>query len=184
MEIKNGLIQDVSRLLALDYKIFPKEWHLSEHFVKQILTKNPETYRVLYDLDKIKGYYCLYPLSKKPYEMLLAGNLRETALLDYVTDYFHPKEVYLYFFTLIVDIHDPLHKQYTKNLIQDIGKTLGCLEEKGIRISEIGAISITQEGDRILQRMGLCFTEDISEILGTRALVYRCKLSELKISLD
>jgi len=184
MQIENGTIHEVSKILALDYKTFPKQWHLSEYFVQQVLIKNTEIYRVLHDLDKVKGYYCLYPLPKKPYEMLLAGNLKETELLDNIFDYSNPKDVYLYFFTLIVDVHDPLRKQYAKSLIQDIGKTLYSLADKGINIIEIGAIAISKDGERILRRMGMRFIEDISIKLQTRALIYRCKLSDLHITIN
>lgn len=184
MKVKNGAIRDVPNLLALDYAIFPEDWHLPVSFVEKIIRKNPNIYRVLHVMDKIKGYYCLYPMLREPYDLLLKGELKETDLERFIVDYTKPREVCLYLLTIIVDINDPSRKQYSKCLIHDIPQTLKSTSDKGMKIEEMGAIAISTDGERILKRLGMEPKEDISEKLGTRGIVYRCGLSDLKVIPD
>ncbi|KNY30279.1 hypothetical protein [Pseudobacteroides cellulosolvens] len=181
MIITNATAQDVHDMLQLDYKYFPEEWHLSEEWVKEAIQINPNIYRVIKSNGQIKGYYCFYPISRGPYEKLLSGVIHECDLLDYLHDYMNPCEVYLYLLSIIVDINDPIHKSYTRQLIKDIPKLLDIINSKGITVKEIGAIAISDDGVRILRKMGLTETDNLSMQMATKFIVYRGKLPGLTI---
>ncbi|SFB09865.1 MULTISPECIES: hypothetical protein [unclassified Bacillus (in: firmicutes)] len=146
--------EDIKGMLDLNYKIYPEEWHVSEDYVAEIMDKNPEVYNVVKVNDEIKGIYSLFPLNQHTYEGILNGTLEEGNLSEHLLDYDSPKEVYIYFISLIVDIHDPMRKEFAKKIIRDIPKELQRLKEKGIEIKEIGAIAITEEGENVLTRIG------------------------------
>lgn len=181
MIISDGTVQDVHEMLQLDYKIFPKEWHLSEKWVREIIMINPHIYRVIRSEGHIKGYYCFYPIPREPYERLLSGEIHEYDIVSYLLNYTSPCEAYLYFLTIIVDINDPNHKTYARQLIQDIPKFLNIIMSKGVTVKEIGAIAISEAGIRILGRMGLTQTLDLSLKMGTRFIVYKGKPCDLII---
>ena len=67
---------------------------------------------------------------------------------EFILNYTNPTSVYLYFVTLIVDIHDARRKEYARKLIEDIPLELKRLKDKGMDIKEIGAFAVSPEGKR------------------------------------
>lgn len=170
--------KDVDAMLSLNYAIYPKEWHVTNNYVEQIMQKNSEVYNVLRTADGIKGIFSIFPLSKVIYEQILHGLLEEEKLSQCILSYDDPKHVCLYFISLIVDIHDPLRKQYAKSIIQAIPKELRRLEELGITIDEVGAIAISNDGNRILKRLGFTISEQV-EFFDQKLNVYRAQLDDI-----
>jgi hypothetical protein len=153
---------DIAGMLELNYKIYPKEWHVSTDYVHNIMKINKEVYRVVKQGELVKGIYSLFPLEKSIYEKVLAGQIEEGQLDNYLLNYMAPKDVFLYFISFIVDIYDQNKKAYTKALLKDMRDRLNGFEAKGIKIMEVGAIAISEDGQRILRRIGFQLVDRVS----------------------
>lgn len=171
--------EDIKGMLALNYKIYPKEWHVTEKYVAEIMDKNPEVYNVVKVNNEIKGIYSLFPLNQHTYEGILNGTLEEGNLSEHLLDYNSPKEVYIYFISLIVDIHDSMRKEFAKIIIRDIPKELNRLKEKGIVIKEVGAIAITEEGENVLTRIGFTKMSNHLDMYNNSYPVLRASVADI-----
>ncbi|WP_416149089.1 hypothetical protein ACM26V_23030 [Salipaludibacillus sp. HK11] len=163
ISIENPKKEDITAMLELNYKIYPKEWHVSKEFVLNIMSKNSSVYRTLKVNGEIKGIYSLFPFSKGVYENILNGKLDESELDEFLLDYEVPKEIYLYLISMIVDIHDQDYKKYTKTIIKDLRKQLKWIKRQGMTIKEVGAIAISDDGKRILHKLGFHRGKDLVE---------------------
>ncbi|MED4534716.1 hypothetical protein [Metabacillus fastidiosus] len=156
--LKEGVItaglKDIESMLLLNDKIYPKEWHVSPEYIKEIMLRNPEVYKIFKTPAGVKGIYGLFPLSKTNYTAVLEGRIEETEIREYLLDYTNPTTVYLYLVTIIVDVDDARRKEYASKIIKDIPLELKCLKEKGIDIKEIGAFAVSPEGEKILPKIG------------------------------
>lgn len=144
----------IDEMLALNYAIYPEEWHVGRPFVEAVMAKNPQVYNILRTPAGVKGIFSIFPLPAGPYEQVLCGDLEEGELASHLLDYDRPRRVRLYLISIIVDIHDPLRKAYARAIVQAIPGELQRLAELGIEVEEIGAIAITEDGNRILRRIG------------------------------
>ncbi|KAA9029997.1 hypothetical protein [Niallia endozanthoxylica] len=170
-----AILQDCESMAALNDKVYPKEWHVSPDLLKEILQVNPEIYRILKTPEGVKGMYSLIPLNQEAYSAVLEGRLSEYEIGEHLLTYNQPKEVYLYFITLIVDIHDDRCKEYASMVIKDIPNELVRLREKGIEIKEIGGFAVSSEGAKVLPKMG--FTNEGETVIqnGQEYPVFRAK---------
>ncbi|SFK08769.1 hypothetical protein SAMN04487936_10744 [Halobacillus dabanensis] len=148
----------IQGMLNLNYKIYPEDWHVSPVFVERVMNKNPYVYRIIEVDGEVKGIYSMFPLNQEVYEAILSGEMDEKHLDSYILDYASSEEAYLYFISMIVDIYDSERKAYAKQLIRDIPKRLNEIETMGTNIKEIGAIAISEEGERIASKIGFAFT--------------------------
>lgn len=173
MKVRNGEIKDIIEVLRLEYQIYPSQWHVTAKYVRDLLQQNNDVLRVLEVGQSIKGHYSFIPLEKEQYENVLNGELDEKNLTQWIMKYEQPKEVYLYWTTVMVDLDDPNRKQLAKCLLDDIPVYLKGLTEKGITIKEIGGIFISIEGERLANRFGLKLTNTIQYIDDREYPVYR-----------
>src|SRR4051794_32710230 len=97
-------VEDVESMLKLNDKIYPKEWHVSPAYIRTIINRNPEVYKIIKTSTGVKGIYGIFPLNKDDYTAVLEGKLEEDEVGNYILDYDRPKAVYLYLVTLIVDV--------------------------------------------------------------------------------
>lgn len=153
-EVITAGIEDAVGMASLNDAIYPKEWHVPPRYLKEIMMRNPEVYRIIKTPAGVKGIYGLFPLSQAHYTAVLAGKLEEDEVGKYILDYDEPKAVYLYFITLIVDIRDAERKQYASKLIKDIPLELKRLKQKGVEVMEIGGFAVSPEGEKIMPKMG------------------------------
>ncbi len=156
--LKEGVVtaevEDIESMLLLNDKIYPKEWHVSPGYIKGIMLRNPEVYKLFKTPAGVKGIYGLFPLSKKDYTAVLEGRMEESEVGEFILDYTNPTTVYLYLVTIIVDIHDARRKEYASKIIKDIPLELKRLKEKGMDIKEIGAFAVSPEGENVLPKIG------------------------------
>jgi hypothetical protein len=178
-EVITARVEDIESMLSLNDRIYPKEWHVDPEYIKQIMFKNPSVYRVLKTSAGVKGAYGLFPLSKKDYNAVLEGNLEESEVGEFILDYANPRSVYLYFVTLIVDIHDVRRKEYASKLIKDIPFELKRLKEKGIDIKEMGAFAVSSEGENILPKIGFVHFKEKLMLHDQEYPVFRAKLENV-----
>lgn len=172
-------IEDVDSLASLNNQIYPKEWHVPASYIKEIMLRNPEVYRIYKSLDGVKGIYGFLPLSQADYNAVLEGKLEETEIGYVILDYKNPKPVYLYLVTIIVDVHDPRRKEYARKLIKDIPVQLMRLKEKGIEIKEIGAFAVSAEGEGILPKIGFRQFGETVKLDDREYPVFRAKPEEV-----
>ncbi|MNP66972.1 hypothetical protein D3C76_1627460 [compost metagenome] len=71
-----------------------------------------------------------------------------------------------------------MRKAYAKALIQAIPDELRRLESEGIIVDEIGAIAITDDGRRVLKRIGFTAAEKV-DFFGQKFQVYRARPEDL-----
>ncbi|MDN4068308.1 hypothetical protein QYF50_10450 [Paenibacillus vini] len=177
-KVRKAVSSDINGMLALNYAIYPEEWHVDKGYVERNMQINDEVYNVLQASGGIKGIFSLFPLTRDDYESMLCGTLEEEELPRHLLPYDAPRHVCLYLISFIVDIHDPLRKAYAKALIQAIPDELRRLESEGIIVDEIGAIAITDDGRRVLKRIGFTAAEKV-DFFGQTFQVYRARPEDL-----
>ncbi|WP_428908146.1 hypothetical protein [Niallia sp. Krafla_26] len=152
--VTTAILTDAENMAKLNNQIYPKEWHVSPEYLKKIIKRNPEVYRIYKTRDDIKGIYGFFPLTESNYHAVLEGTLEENEIADYILDYSQSKKVYLYLITIIVDIYDDNRKEYASKLIKDIPRELNRLKTKGITIKEVGAFAVSADGEKLLPKIG------------------------------
>ena len=177
-EIITAGVEDAEGMAALNDAIYPKEWHVPPAYLKEIMMRNPEVYRIIKTPTGVKGIYGLFPLNKAHYTAVLAGKLEEDEVGNYILDYDEPKAVYLYFITIIVDIRDAERKQYASRLIKDIPLELRRLKEKGIDILEVGCFAVSPEGEKVAPKIGFVHSGE-KAILNKEYPVFRAKPEQI-----
>ena len=175
VEVVTAGVEDIESMLILNDKIYPKEWHVSPEYIKEIMHRNPDVYKIIRTPDGVKGIYGLFPLRKTDYTAVLEGTLEEDEVGNFILGYNHPTTVYLYLVTLIVDIHDARRKEYARKMIQDIPLELKRLKEKGIEIKEIGAFAVSPEGEKVLPKIGFVHLGEKVRLNDMNYLVFRAK---------
>lgn len=178
-EVITAQIEDTEGILSLNNQIYPKEWHVSPAYIKEIMLRNPEVYKILKTPAGVKGIYGLFPLNKEDYTAILEGKLEEDEVGEFILDYTRPTTVYLYFVTLIVDIHDARRKEYASNLIKDIPLELKRLKEKGMDIKEIGAFAVSTEGENVLPKIGFVHADEKVVLHDKEYPVFRAQLENV-----
>jgi len=176
--MKKATLKEIDSILSLDYRVYSDDWHVSNDYVQHVMQKNPEVYNILRTKDGIKGIFSLFPLDQSAYERVLHGALEETELADRILPYNGPQHVYIYLISLLVDIDDEQRKLYAKCIIEAIPRELRRLKNQGIIINEIGAIAITDDGNRILKRIGFSTTEQVS-LFDQSFHVYRAQVDDI-----
>ncbi|MGG3891186.1 hypothetical protein [Metabacillus fastidiosus] len=174
-EVVTAEVEDIESMLLLNDKIYPKEWHVSPEYIKEIMLRNPEVYKIFKTPAGVKGIYGLFPLSKTDYTAVLEGRIEETEIGEYLLDYTNPTTVYLYLVTIIVDVDDVCRKEYASKIIKDIPLELKRLKEKGIDIKEIGAFAVSSEGERILPKIGFVHLREKLMLNDMEYPVFRAK---------
>ena len=178
-EVTTAKIEDIEGMISLNDKIYPKEWHVPPAYLKEIMLRNSEVYKILKTPDGVKGIYGLFPLDKEDYTAVLEGKLEEDEVGKYILNYTNPTTVYLYFITIIVDVHDPRRKEYARKLIKDIPLELIRLKDKGMDIKEIGAFAVSPEGERILPKIGFTNLGQKVALNNKEYPVFRAKLDNI-----
>ena len=178
-DVTTAGIEDIESMLSLNDKIYPKEWHVSPEYIKEIMLRNPEVYKILKTSDGVKGIYGLFPLNKEDYTAVLEGKLEEDVVGEFILNYRNPTSVYLYFVTLIVDIHDARRKEYARKLIEDIPLELKRLKDKGMDIKEIGAFAVSPEGEKTLPKIGFAYLGEKVVLNDKEYPVFRAKLDNV-----
>ena len=178
-EVTTARIEDIESMISLNDKIYPKEWHVPSEYMKEIMLRNPEVYKIFKTPAGVKGIYGLFPLNKEDYTAVLEGKLEEDEVGKFILNYNNPTAVYLYFITLIVDVHDTRRKEYASQLIKDLPLELKRLKDKGMDIKEIGAFAVSSEGEKILPKMGFAYVGEKVVLDDKEYPVFRAKLDNV-----
>lgn len=64
-EVTTARIEDIESMISLNDKIYPKEWHVPPEYMKEIMLRNSEVYKILKTPAGVKGIYGLFALNKE-----------------------------------------------------------------------------------------------------------------------
>ncbi|WP_167555449.1 hypothetical protein [Gottfriedia acidiceleris] len=97
----------------------------------------------------------MFGLDQTSFESYFAGELDETELCHHILPYKKGKQVYIYLATMVVNQQHQNKRQYGKRIIQEIQHEIYRVRAFGCNVPEIGAIAITNDGKRVLDRSAL-----------------------------
>ncbi|MFB7139113.1 hypothetical protein ACFCYN_05650 [Gottfriedia sp. NPDC056225] len=160
---------DFDRLLELDSLVYKVEWQVTKSFAEEAWSKNPYIYRVLEYTHEIQGFIAFFPVEKEIFEQLFEGKIDELSLCHYILPYEKNNSVYLYLANIIVDTKHELSKEFAKVMIKEISKEIQRIRNSGCLVNEVGAIGITEAGNRVLSKsklhyIGRLLEEDTNHI--------------------
>ncbi|PEL14357.1 hypothetical protein [Bacillus sp. AFS017336] len=154
IKVRFATPKDFDRLLEID-SIYPEEWQVTKPFVEKAWSKNSQIYRVLEHNQEIQGFLAFFPIHKNEFEQLLDSKLDELNLCHFILPYEKNKSVYLYLANIIVNTDHELRKEFAKVMINEIGEEIQRIRNSGCLVNEVGAIAITKEGHRVLNKSNL-----------------------------
>jgi phosphoglycolate phosphatase-like HAD superfamily hydrolase len=176
----DSTLDEVAEVCRLDKLVFSEKWDIPLAEGQAAWLHNQEIYRFIKADDKIVGYHFVAPFPKEIYEQLLSGQIEERSALPFILRYAECKEVYLYVYSIVVDITLEHAKQYSKLLVHDLVETIARLKARRIEVKDFGFIAITEAGIRLAQRLGLTFIEEFESDEKPNPQVYRSDLKHLK----
>jgi hypothetical protein len=171
--IVDGRLDEVVEVCRLDKLAFSAKWDIPLSEGEAAWTYNNEIYRFIKKNDKIVGYHLIAPFPQEIFEKLLSGELDEKNALPYIMKYEEFAEVYLYVYSIVVDMSIENYKQYAKPLVQDLINTQDRLKERNIVVKDFGFIAISDPGIRLAKRMNLIFIEEFESDEKPNPQVYR-----------
>jgi hypothetical protein len=145
-------VQDIPAMLDLEKRYFDTCWLSRPDTLKSLITNDPMMFR-LYKVDKtLKGYYGIIPLPYEVWKKVIQGKITEEEAMRYVLP-FNAPDVYLYVYSVIVELADHKHKAYTRELIRDFTRQyiLGKNRQRS-NIKAVGAFTVSDGGRRIVER--------------------------------
>lgn len=144
--------QDIPAMLSLEKRYFDPCWHSEPTFIHKLIEKEPMMFRVCKINGKVKGYYWVIPLDHSIWKKVLTGEINESEAMKHIRS-FDESDLYLYICSVIVELADKQHKQYTKALVRDFGRHFVLMKGVDIPdISAIGAFTISEGGRRLMER--------------------------------
>lgn len=145
-------VQDIPVMLSFEKRYFDTCWQSKTNILKSLIEKDPRMFRLCKVDNKLKGFYGILPLPHKTWEKVLKGQILEDDALPYLLSFEAP-DVYLYIYSIVVDLSDKYHKSYTRELIRDFARhfILGQ-KRKMANIKAVGAFTVSEGGRRIAER--------------------------------
>jgi hypothetical protein len=180
LSIVESTLEEVVEVCRLDKLVFSERWDIPLCDGETAWQNNKEIYRFIKDDDKIMGYHFVAPFQQEIYEQLLSGQLDEKTALPYILNYAECTEVYLYVYSIVVDLSVENPKLYSKPLVQDLVDILERLKQRNIEVKDFGFIAITEAGIRLAERMGLTFIEEFESDEKPNPKVYRSEPKHFK----
>ncbi len=117
--------------------------------------KNKDTYVLLYnDFDKLIGYMCVFPLTEEFTEIMLASNVGydDNITPDDICDY--SAETNLFILSIVV-LPEYQNKEAIITLTNGYYQFIEEKEKANIHMKRILALAVSDDGKRILDRLGL-----------------------------
>lgn len=167
----------VLQALALDYLVYPDEFHLDRETCLAYFHKNPHIYFIaITDVDNtVVGYINFSPLDCVCYNALKRGEAIDTIVTaDSVLKY-EPHQHYLGYFSSIVVHPDYRHRGIARKLLDELFEFLYLQTyNHDIWFDEITADIITPEGARLASKFGFCPVTRSSHNSATMVLNPHC----------
>jgi hypothetical protein len=140
-------VQDIPAIISFEKRYFDTCWQSKPDTLKSLIEKNPMMFRLCKVDDTLKGYYGVLPLPHHIWQKTLKGQILEEDVMPYIIPFEAP-EVYLYIYSVIVDVADNRHKTYTRELIDDFARNFIL----GQKFKAVGAFTVSEGGRRLVER--------------------------------
>lgn len=163
-------VQDIPAMLSIEKKYFDTCWQSKTNTLRSLIARDPKMFRICKVDNKLKGYYGILPLPYEIWEKVLRGQILEDDAIPYLLSFEAP-DVYLYIYSVIVDLSDKQHKTYTRKLIRDFARQF-ILGQKRImaNIKAVGAFTVSEGGRRLVERSKFIYK---GSFLGNNGLYVR-----------
>ncbi len=163
-------VQDIPAMQSFEKKYFDTCWQSKANTLKSLIEREPKMFRLCKVDNILKGYYGILPLPYEIWEKVLKGQILEDDAIPYVLPFEAP-DVYLYIYSVIVDLSDKQHKTFTRALIHDFTRQfiLGQ-KRKMTNIKAVGAFTVSEGGRRLVERSKFIYK---GSFLGNNGLYVR-----------
>ena len=177
--VDSARIDDIPSMLEVEKRYFDTCWQSREDLLRKLIKKDPRMFRVCKEDGVLKGYYGVIPLSYVVWRKVVKGDINEDEAMRYVLP-FHAPEIYLYIYSVIVDIFDKRRKVFTRALVRDFAREYIMRPgRKKPNIRYVGGFTVSEGGRRLLERSDFIFKGSFRAINGTRARSYIIKQESL-----
>ncbi len=150
-------IADLPGMLELEKRYFDTCWQSRPEVVTRLIEKDPMMFRLCRVDETLKGYYGVIPLPYVVWQKILKGQITEDEAMRYALPFTAP-EVYLYIYSVIVDLADSQHKAYTRALVRDFARQYILNPgQNRANIRSIGAFTVSEGGRRLVERSHFTF---------------------------
>ena len=168
--VSSARIEDIPSMLEVEKKHFDICWRSKEGVLQRLIKKDPRMFRVCKVGGALKGYYGVIPLSYVVWRKVIKGEITEDEAMRYVLPFSAP-EVYLYIYSVIVDISDKRRKVFTRSLVRDFAREY-IMKSSHKRFRYVGAFTVSEGGRRLLERSDFIFKGSFRAINGTQVRSY------------
>lgn len=152
--IQSADLADIPSMLGFEKKYFDACWQVEPTLIDKLIHQDPMMFRLCKKEDQLKGYYGVMALPHMYWDGLLKGTIEEKEALEHTIPFEDP-DSYLYIFSLIVDMEDAEHKEYTRALIRDFARQYIFDEgERKPHFTAAGAFTVSEGGTHIVERSG------------------------------
>lgn len=177
--LKCAGLQDVPAMLGFEKKYFESCWQSIPNVMKSLIQKDPMMFRVCKVGQKLKGYYGVIPLPHEIWRKVLRGQMKEEEAMHHILSFKAP-EIYLYIYSVIVDLADKQHKLYTRALIRDFARQYVVGEnQKRSNIRAVGAFTVSEGGRRLVERSNFIYKGGFRGANGKLVRSYVIRLENL-----
>ncbi|MDD4549659.1 MAG: hypothetical protein PHT79_07880 [Syntrophomonadaceae bacterium] len=172
-------VQDVPAMLDFEQKYFESCWQSIPKVLKSLIQKDPMMFRLCKVGQKLKGFYGVVPLPYEIWHKVLQGDIKEEEAVSHMVSFKAP-EIYLYVYSVIVDLADKQHKIYTRALIRDFARqyVLGQ-NQKRSNIRAVGAFTVSEGGRRLVERSNFIYKGGFRGANGKLVRSYVIRLENL-----
>jgi hypothetical protein len=147
--------EDIPALLALDERVYAKEYRMSDDLTRRRFRINPYSDIVVSDGDQLVGYISVFPILTKMIQKMKTGAFQECDLERSVIPYDHPGFYDLYLESIVVD--KARYPHFSSHwLLVVLQEHLQRLQKRGIFIRQIVAWAVSPMGRRTLQKWRFC----------------------------
>lgn len=168
--VTSARIEDIPSMLEVEKRHFDICWRSREDVLQRLIKKDPRMFRVCKAGGVLKGYYGVIPLSYVVWRKVIKGEITEDEAMRYVLPFSAP-EVYLYIYSVIVDISDKRRKVFTRSLVRDFAREY-IMKSSHKRFRYVGAFTVSEGGRRLLERSDFIFKGSFRAINGTQVRSY------------
>lgn len=162
----NEIIYDI---MDIEKDVFKEKERGHYDSIERRFNRNKEMFVLAYDKDKLIGYLCFFPISKRLHDDILNSNkffddnIKEEDVLLF------EKENYLYLISIA------LYKKYQglgigKMMMDAFFTKVKELKDKGCNVSDILASAVSSQGEMISKKYNFTMFKDLSKEYGYKLM--------------
>ena len=172
-------IKDVPAMLDFEQRYFDSCWQSKPDVLKGLIEMEPAMFRICKVAQTLKGYYGIIPLPFEVWQKVIKGQIQEDDALPYILPFEAP-DIYLYIYSVIVDLSDRRHKTYTRALVRDFTRRFILRPwHKNSNVKAIGAFTVSEGGRRLVERSNFIYKGGFQGKNGKKVRSYAIKRENL-----